>query len=59
RLPIHPRGANQLRLLDSVDESLRHPVESVQISATAAVKAVLKNWFPVGENGPSERLRTR
>eukprot|EP00752_Nemacystus_decipiens_P005667 g5128.t1 len=49
----------QLRLLDSVDESLRHAVESVQLSAMAALKAVLKNWFPVGQDGPSERLRAR
>ncbi|CAM9179699.1 unnamed protein product [Scytosiphon promiscuus] len=49
----------QLRLLDSIHESLRHAVESVQISATAALKAVLKHWFPVGQDGPSERLRAR
>ncbi|CAN0378904.1 unnamed protein product, partial [Hapterophycus canaliculatus] len=49
----------QLRLLDSIHETLRHAVESVQLSATAALKAVLKHWFPVGQDGPSERLRTR
>lgn len=52
-------GTPQLRLLDSIDESLRHAVESVQLAATAALKAVLENWFPVGQDGPSERLRTR
>lgn len=54
-----PLNTPQLRLLDSIDESLRHAVESVQLSAMAALKAVLQNWFPVGQDGPSERLRTR
>lgn len=49
----------QLRLLDSIDESLRHPVEDVQLSAKEALRAVLKNWFPVGVDGPSPRLQTR
>lgn len=56
---LSPLETPQLRLLDSIDESLRHAVESVQLSAMAALRAVLQNWFPVGQDGPSERLRTR
>lgn len=39
---------HQLRLLDSVDESLRHPVEEVQAKAVAACRAFTKAYFGQG-----------
>ena len=52
-------GFPQLRLLDSIDATLKHPLEHIQQSAVAALKAVLRNWFPAGADGPSERLQKR
>ncbi|CAM9714670.1 unnamed protein product [Chrysoparadoxa australica] len=49
----------QIRLLDTIDECLCSPIEAVQQAAAAALKAHLRSYFPVGDAGPSERLRDR
>lgn len=41
----------QLRLLDSVDDCLKHPIEETQTKAVAAVKAFTAVYFPVGDKG--------
>ena len=50
---------NQVRLLDSIDANLRHPNESIQAAASNALMALMISYFPVGDNGPSERLQKR
>ena len=42
----------QVRLLDSIDECVRHPADDVQTPAVAAVRAFTRAYFPVGTNGP-------
>lgn len=49
----------QVRLLDSIDESIKHPGEDVQLQAVAAVRAYTRAYFPVGSAGPSARLQAR
>jgi hypothetical protein len=49
----------QLRLLDSIDESLKHAMEPVQLQAVAALRAFTRAYFPVTETGPSTRLQVR
>ena len=49
----------QVRLLDSIDACLAHPNEDIQLAAARAVKALLTNYFPVSNKGPSQRLQGR
>jgi hypothetical protein len=42
-----------------VDENLRHSNEDIQKAAGAALAALMRAYFPVRENGPSERLQSR
>ena len=49
----------QVRLLDSIDECVRHPADDVQTQAVAAVRAFTRAYFPVGTSGPSARLQAR
>jgi hypothetical protein len=44
-----------LRLLDSIEESLRHPIEETQLKAVSAIKALTHEYFPVGENGEAQK----
>lgn len=56
---LHLTVKNQVRLLDSIDANLRHPSESIQAAACNALRALMISYFPVSENGPSERLQRR
>jgi len=50
----------QLRLLDSIDESIKHAMEPVQLQAVAALRVFMRSYFPVNDLGlPSPRLQTR
>ena len=49
----------KVRLLDSVDENLKHPNENIQKAAGFALAELTRAYFPVRENGPSERLQSR
>jgi tubulin-specific chaperone D len=49
----------QVRLLDSIDENIKHTNDSIQIAAAAALAALMRSYFPVGEKGPSSRLQSR
>jgi len=49
----------QVRLLDSVDACIPHPNEDIQEQATQALSQLLTTYFPVGSNGPSDRLQKR
>jgi tubulin-specific chaperone D len=49
----------QLSLLDILDTNLKHPNENIQTAAGSALYYLMRNYFPVGENGPSERLQKR
>ena len=49
----------QVRLLDSIDECIRHPADDVQAQAVAAIRAFTRAYFPVGSSGPSARLQAR
>lgn len=49
----------QVKLLDSVDACLKHPKEEIQEGAAAALGALTRSYFPVGLNGPSDRLQKR
>lgn len=57
RIPLTVK--QQVRLLDSVDENLRHPNEDIQKAAGFALAALTRSYFPVRESGPSERLQSR
>lgn len=48
-----------MRLLDSVDACIPHPNEVVQEQAGKALFALMRSYFPVSANGPSERLQKR
>jgi hypothetical protein len=49
----------QLRLLDTIDECLKHATEDVQTAAAAALGPFLCTYFPVGTSGASNRLLDR
>ncbi len=49
----------QLGILDGLDTNLKHPNEVIQNAAAAALNALMRSYFPVGQNGPSERLQNR
>ncbi len=49
----------QVGLLDSLDINMKHPNEDIQKAAAAALSALMDAYFPVGANGPSERLQNR
>ena len=49
----------QVSILDTLDANLKHPNEDIQKAAADALYAVTQSYFPVGENGPSDRLRKR
>jgi hypothetical protein len=49
----------QLGLLDTLDANLKHPNEDIQNAAAKALHAVTRSYFPVGTNGPSDRLHRR
>jgi len=53
------RVVDQVRLLDSVDGHLPHPNELLQRKACVALNALMTAYFPVGSNGPSDRLQKR
>jgi len=49
----------QVGLLDSLDANLKSPKEEIQEAAAKALAAVTRSYFPVGKQGPSERLQER
>jgi len=49
----------QVGLLDSLDVNLKHPNEDIQNAAAAALSALMNEYFPLSDNGPSERLQNR
>lgn len=49
----------QVRYLDSIDACLKHPNEDIQKAAADALFFLMRNYFPVRENGPSDRLQKR
>ncbi len=49
----------KVRMLDSVDSNLKHPKEDIQQAAVGALYALTRTYFPVGINGPSQRLQNR
>ena len=49
----------QVGLLDTIDANLKHPKEDIQEAAAEALYAMTRSYFPVGENGPSDRLQKR
>jgi hypothetical protein len=49
----------QVELLDSLDVNFKHPNEEIQKRAAATLSALMDTYFPVGSNGPSERLQNR
>ena len=49
----------QVGLLDSLDANLKNPKEEIQEAAAKALSAVTRSYFPVGKQGPSERLQER
>ena len=51
--------AQQVRLLDSIDSCIPHPNEEIQEQATLALSQLMSVYFPVGPNGPSDRLQKR
>jgi len=57
RLPLTVK--QQVKLLDSLDVCLKHPNEEVQEAAAAALSSLTRSYFPVGPNGPSDRLQKR
>ena len=57
RLPLPVKM--QVRLLDSIDESVKHSMEPVQLQAVAALRMFTRSYFPVAETGPSPRLQAR
>ena len=50
---------SQVRLLDTLDDCVKHPLETISQSAVAGLRALLDVHFPVASTGPSERLRKR
>lgn len=49
----------QVRLLDSIDDCLKSPLEAIADQAVAACRTFTRVYFPVGDQGPSERLQKR
>eukprot|EP00980_Cylindrotheca_fusiformis_P031504 scaffold26469_cov142-Cylindrotheca_fusiformis.AAC.2 len=49
----------QVRLLDSLDACIPHPNEAIQEQAGKALCALMRFYFPVTSNGPSDRLQKR
>jgi len=51
----------QVRLLDSIDDSIKHPSSDVQNTAVSALRALMNSYFPVNKetNIPSSRLQNR
>ena len=49
----------QVRLLDSIDESIKHSMEPVQLQAVAALRKFTRSYFPITSAGPSARLQAR
>lgn len=49
----------QLRLLDSIDESVKHAMEPVQLQAVAALRVFMRSYFPLSDGKPSPRLQAR
>ena len=45
--------------MDSIDTHLKHPKDKVQEGGAKALHALTRSYFPVGINGPSERLQQR
>jgi len=41
----------QLRLLDTLEDCLKHPIDEIQAKAVAAVKVFTNVYFPVGAQG--------
>lgn len=56
---LHLSVKQQLGFLDTLDTNLRHPNEVIQISAGSALYYLMRNYFPIGVNGPSKRLQKR
>jgi len=49
----------QIRLLGSLDDNLKHPNEDIQVAAANALSSLMVCYFPVSANGPSDRLQDR
>ncbi len=49
----------KVRYLDSIDACLKHPNEDIQDAASKALFFLMRSYFPVRENGPSDRLQHR
>jgi hypothetical protein len=59
RAKIELQVKDQVALLDSVDASIPHPLQTVQESACVALQWLMTTYFPVSEKGPTVRLQTR
>ncbi|KAL7566990.1 hypothetical protein ACA910_019918 [Epithemia clementina (nom. ined.)] len=57
RIPLDVK--RQVQMLDAVDASIPHPNEEIQQCACTALEQLFTAYFPVGEKGPTDRLRTR
>lgn len=49
----------QVHFLDAVETNIPHPSEEIQRCACQSINALLTTYFPVGPNGPTERLQSR
>ena len=49
----------QVTLLDSLDDSIKHPLEGISMAAVAGLRELTRSYFPVASTGPSARLHTR
>lgn len=49
----------QVVLLDIIDGCIPHPNETIQKDACAALHQLMTVYFPVGSQGPSDRLQAR
>ena len=50
---------SQVRLLDTLDDCIKHPLETISLSAIAGLRSLLDIYFPVASTGPSDRLYKR
>ena len=57
RIPLTIK--QQITLLDSLDENLKHPKEDIQKAAARGLAVLMRSYFTVGSSGPSDRLQKR
>ena len=57
RMPSGPRAA--LKTLTSIDDSIKHPTESISLAAVAALRAVGRAYFAPPAAGKDEKLVSR